>query len=94
MANFSKTSRLNKGIKGTYRNNTVVYPRFVDYTTLQSVGSIVLGPDIVYRPDLISLRAYNRSDLGWFIMGFNNIDHIRDLSVGETLNIPDTRGIF
>jgi hypothetical protein len=94
MANFSKTSRLNRSIKGTYREKTVVFPRFIDYTLIGSVGTLVIGPDIVNRPDLISQRSYTRSDLGWFIMAYNQIDHVKDLTVGRTINIPDTRGIF
>lgn len=94
MANFQQGSRFLGGRIGkTFNDTTVVFPKFIDYTSLKPVSFIVISANNAFRDDLISLEAYDRPDLGWHIMAFNFIDHPKDLKAGLTLKVPPVRGV-
>lgn len=50
---------------------------------------LVVAPNEIARPDLISYRAYGRSDLTWLVLQYNNIvDVNEEIIVGKELVLP------
>ena len=94
MATFSQGSRFKFGRISTFRNEQVVLPEVINYNTIRAISTFVILPQEEFREDLISFRAFGRSDLGWFIMGFNRISDISKLKRNIKLNVPDLTGIL
>ncbi len=94
MAIFRRGSRFSNSRLGESRGETIIFPRFINYNSIESVGVIEIDSKNEFRKDLISLTAYGRDDLGWHIMAFNQLNHPRELIAGITLNIPRAEGII
>lgn len=88
MANYSRGSRFLGGTFSEFDDEQTVFPPFYDFSNVQSVGSFQISVATEYRPDLISFQVYGQSNLGWYIMLYNQIDHVKDLKEGVTLSIP------
>jgi len=49
-------------------------------------------PDEAKRPDLIAAHAYDRDNLGWVVLQYNNIVDIEtELLTGKVLRLPSLR---
>jgi hypothetical protein len=94
MAIFNRGSRFSGGRYGESQGEEVVFPKFINYSTLEPISYVEITAGMVHRPDLISIEAYGRNDLGYHIMAFNLIDHPKDLTAGLTLKIPPVRGVL
>lgn len=92
MAQYKKGTRYYNARKGTFRGNAVIFEPQWKFDSIAGYYKIPVREE--YRPDLISLSVYNRSDLGWVIMKANNFDHISQLKVGTTIAIPNISGIL
>lgn len=91
MANFSRQTRYTNGQKDTTRSgkeflvlrSALKLQKAVDDTYIK------LDLSLVDRPDLVSQKAYNRSDLWWAIYEYNDIkDPFFDPIPGQILRIP------
>ena len=95
MATFLKGSRFKNGsIYQFERNIQTIFPIDINYNLVDSIGTVTITAGMAHRPDLVSLRAYRRSDLGWHIMDFNLLDSPDQLTAGLTLSIPSLEGII
>lgn len=91
MANFKKNTRYTNGIINKNREGTSFLQLRSNLGLTPDQGDVVvtISQDLLYRPDLISQKAYNTPDLWWVIAEYNNIfDPIFDLQIGQTLKIP------
>jgi len=90
MANYTGGSRFNY--------NAIIYHDDRDGIDKVEYKSPTLEPDDTdiiheitpgqeYRPDLISLQYYSRSDLEWTILLLNKFDHFREFYVGRLIRI-------
>jgi len=89
MADYRSGSRFLNSDYATFRGKNVVFPHRVDFTKVKFPTSLTIISGQEYRPDLLSLEAYGRADLGWYLMSGNKIDDIADLYVGRTLRVPE-----
>ncbi len=55
----------------------------------------IIENHLQYRPDLISLKFYNTTQLWWVITRANNLTHpLKELSAGKTIRIPDPQKVL
>lgn len=94
MAVFTNGSRFKRGIEGTFRDQAVIYPEQINFSLLPIQTSYTINNRTAFRPEYISLEIYGRSDLGWILMSFNNIDHVKDLYQGRTIRVPNIQGLI
>jgi len=53
---------------------------------------VTIRPDEDRRPDLIAFNVYNRSNLGWVVLQFNNIVDVEtELTIGKVIRLPSVR---
>lgn len=88
MANFQPGSYHKFGRSSTFRGQKVIIANFPNYSLISTGGTLTIGPTNEYRLDLISLDAYGQTNLGWYIMGFNQLTSIDELIIGTVLSIP------
>jgi hypothetical protein len=88
MANFSRGSRYIGGKTATFRNKTVIFPPFFDFSGIEPVSTFDITVEDEFRPDLISYSVFGQTNLGWYIMLFNGFDSISSLKAGTTIYIP------
>ena len=54
-----------------------------------------IEPVYAGNPDLIAFDMYNRNDLGWLVLQYNNIVDINtELAVGKTIILPTKDRVF
>lgn len=94
MADYRRGSRYIDGKESEFRGSTTIFPKEINYSQLEYATFITISARTEFRPDLLSLEAYNRVDLGWIIMASNKIDNVSGLIVNTTLGIPEIQGII
>lgn len=91
MANFKVNSRYTGGqsIKNRKGNNFIILRQPLNLKPSNGDIFVTVTNDLIFRPDLISSKAYGLPDLWWVICEFNGIsDPFFDLKVGMVLRIP------
>lgn len=91
MANFKKNTRYTNGLVDTNRSEEKFLVLRQPLSLEQSSDDIFvnLTQDDARRPDIISQKAYNTTDLWWVIAEYNNIsDPLFQLTAGLTIRIP------
>jgi hypothetical protein len=62
---------------------------FLSFEFKRPTNSYQVTPSDIQRPDLISYKAYGKTNLWWIIMKYNKIEDIwNDLTIGQILEIP------
>lgn len=92
MANFRTTSRYFNGTVSKNRSgqNFLVLRQPLNLEPANGDIFVIVTADLLYRPDLISYKAYGTSDYWWAIYEFNQIrDPFFDLKLGSILRIPE-----
>jgi len=81
------------------RQNTVVFDKYgidplkdklalnLDYITNYEL--ITVSEDLEHRADLISALQYDRSDLDFIILEYNDLGHESEIVKGMDLKLPD-----
>lgn len=86
-------------ITSRYKNNQVVYygkNNIVAFSTYKRVAIpekeddkyAVIPPNMEFRPDLMSYKAYGIVDYWWYIMEANNLTDVYDFKPGLNIRIP------
>lgn len=79
-------------------NNKLEYDLVKNYWDLfkikRPIQYINISRQFLQRPDIFSYAVYRDPSFWWIISKFNNIDDWwNDLTVGESISIPDIRDI-
>lgn len=87
--NYLKTRKTKFGLEKEMVTNNFNRFTFRFPYTLYTVKEVD-----IQRPDLISMKNYNRQDYWWFLMKYNGIDDVwNELFSGQVIKIPDVRDI-
>lgn len=85
----NKFTRYVQGGNTTIFNNRLGWWERRKIPTHHSDQTFVVRGRYVHRPDLIAQQMYNRADLAWLVLQYNNIvDTIEELTEGTTLTLP------
>lgn len=88
--NYLKTVTINSVLEKELTTNS-----FSDYRFKYPCSYFTITSRHIQRPDLISNDMYNRIDLWWFVLKFNNIDDVwNEIYISQKIKIPDIRDII
>ncbi len=91
---YSRTRYFPKYNIDGINENDLAFSNFSNYIFKNKFTSYTLTISDVQRPDLISVRNFQKPNYWWIILKLNNICDIwNDLTVGMTLLIPSDTDI-
>ncbi len=93
-SNFFKNQIVTTTLFGRKKEADLITNSFNEFAFKRPMETHTVTDDDILRPDLISIKFYERISFWWIIAKVNDIeDFWNDIEVGDVLNIPDIEDI-